>query len=289
LRGRRFNRTKQQHENIKDSSIQGTNNHFIFDTTLLIGIITAIGYYMAFSYEKGYKSYYHINEVFLGDITILNILISIAALVSVWTILYPLVDSFGDMFLSSPVKFGVRRKLLIPCFLILICLYISPKDNVYLWLWGVFLFIALFYNFIFSPLLSEGKGYKRKLISHFKIDNYKDFPTFSEKIHYFISHNKKAGFVFFISIFILSSLFSRLLGEGNAYREKDYLILENTSTYVVIDQFKENFIIAPVDLKTKTITPKFEIVDLKSDKVKLSIEAMFISDGLKVKKRESIK
>ncbi|WP_157843100.1 hypothetical protein [Bacillus sp. FJAT-44742] len=40
----------------------------LFDTTFLVAGITALSYFCAYSYEKGYKKFYGINYVFISDI-----------------------------------------------------------------------------------------------------------------------------------------------------------------------------------------------------------------------------
>ena len=86
-------------------------------------------------------------------------------------------------------------------------------------------------------------------------------------------------------MYLLSSRFV-MLGSKVAAEKEDYLIMESTNdqNFVVINTYKDKFIIAPVNLEKKEITPKFQFIDMKSDKDN-KVEFTLVNTGkLKVKK-----
>ena len=73
-----------------------------------------------------------------------------------------------------------------------------------------------------------------------------------------------------IGLFLLTFVGSFLFGEMLAQERENYFIIHqgNHKEYVVLRKFQQQFIIAPVDLKKKTITPKFQLIDIKSEQDK---------------------
>jgi hypothetical protein len=66
----------------------------------------------------------------------------------------------------------------------------------------------------------------------------------------------------FTIVFVL--IFTTYLGIFSSYKKTEYLVINTDKTYVVIDYYKDLVIIAPVDLETKTIMPKFQFIEIKS-------------------------
>ncbi|MFH0068418.1 hypothetical protein [Peribacillus sp. NPDC056705] len=79
---------------------------------------------------------------------------------------------------------------------------------------------------------------------------------------------------------------STMFGTNSAAEKEDYLIMSSTKNknYIVIKTYQDKFIIAPVNLKRKEITPKFQFIEIKSDKDN-KVEFTLVHTGkLKVKK-----
>lgn len=77
-----------------------------------------------------------------------------------------------------------------------------------------------------------------------------------------------------------------MYGSNSAAEKEDYLIMESTNdqNFVVINTYKDKFIIAPVNLEKKEITPKFQFIEIKSD-IDDKVEFSLVHTGkLKVKK-----
>ncbi|WP_456364874.1 hypothetical protein C1N73_32565 (plasmid) [Priestia aryabhattai] len=69
-------------------------------------------------------------------------------------------------------------------------------------------------------------------------------------------------------IFITSLGWAYFMGVLNAQTSTFHYLVntEKNKNYVMVKTFKEQFIIAPVDLKEKIITPNYQVIDIKSSK-----------------------
>jgi len=105
-------------------------------------------------------------------------------------------------------------------------------------------------------------------------------------------------FLLLIPIVYFASLVFFHLGENEAQRRDEYLIIKyeekikdkktgkekiKETDFVVITESKNNLLIAPVDLDEKAITPTYSIIEAKSTFNKLvKLEAMKFNGGLKI-------
>lgn len=89
-----------------------------------------------------------------------------------------------------------------------------------------------------------------------------------------------------ICIIIMSLLVSYHVGRSSSVNSEDYFIIDQggNDLYVVLRTYKDNFIIAPVDLKRRVITPKFQNIEMKSEKDKKIEWERMHTGKLKVKK-----
>jgi hypothetical protein len=281
--GRRVRINKEQHKQPEKQPI--------IDTTLIIGLLTVAGYYVSFSYEKGYKSYFHLNEIFLSNITLVDVLISIAAISSIWMSFYPIVQFLFEKEENVLFDYFFKKILFIPTVLFLLVMNFFPKDKYSLTFALVVAGIVLFI-FLIPPLLRKEKEYLNKVRAYqIEKSNKKDEElSFTEKMIYLMENNKMAVLIMTIIAIFVSGTLAGSLGRANASKETNYMIIKEPSPYVVIDQNGGNLIIAPIDLKAKTITPKYQIIESKSDmKNPLIIESMKFKGGLDVKDPKKIK
>ncbi|MEW5594313.1 hypothetical protein ABGT24_12420 [Peribacillus frigoritolerans] len=101
-----------------------------------------------------------------------------------------------------------------------------------------------------------------------------------------LANNKQSASKWIMMLCIYSVALSIIFGTNSAAEKEDYLIMSSTNNknYVVIKTFQDKFIIAPVNLKRKEITPKFQFIEIKSDKDN-KVEFTLVHTGkLKVKK-----
>lgn len=285
-----------KHKTIKESEPEEyPERKLIQDTTLLIGFLTILGYYVAFSYEKGYKSYFSLPNIFLDDVNLVNVLVAMAAIGAVWLsmyLLYSLFKNFETIFYILFEKFEstneniiyfFKKVVIFPLFIgFLLILSLPREKSAYIMvLFTVSIIIAI--NFI-PPLFIKGTGYINKLKAY--IGNEESITV--ERIFDVMTNNKRALIMGLVAISIITSNLASIIGYGKASKEENYLIIKEPTPYVVIDNDKDNLIIAPIDLKTQTVTPKYQIIEPKSDMENpLVFEAMRFDGGLKVKDRET--
>lgn len=68
------------------------------------------------------------------------------------------------------------------------------------------------------------------------------------------------------------------MGSTNALHKENYLIIkEKEKNYAVLSNYNDTYIIAPVNLKTKSIEPKFQLIDSDKDKLRDDMPDMSLS------------
>lgn len=140
----------------------------LFDTGLIIGIITVLGYVIAYAYQKGYWQYYGITQEFLTQISIVNILVSITVIVfgigTLFLSYQGLVGPFRNVKTSIYVK--VIMSFLPSFFILSAILILLPRNLIEIKpIYFVYGLLALLILCFTSPIISEFKvkGYKNKL------------------------------------------------------------------------------------------------------------------------------
>ena len=225
-----------KHETIKKSK---SENKLIQDTTLLIGFFTILGYYVAFSYEEGYKTYFSLPNIFLDDVNLVNVLSAMAALSVVWLIMY----IFYKLFLNfqpknENVRYFFKKVLMMPLFFGLLFILILPRGkSIYIMVLTSVL-IALAIKFI-APLSSKEKGYINKL----KAYSGNEESITVEGIFDVITNNNGALIIVLFAVSLGISNLANLIGYGKASKEENYLIIKEPTPYVVIDNDKDNLIL----------------------------------------------
>jgi hypothetical protein len=90
--------------------------------------------------------------------------------------------------------------------------------------------------------------------------------------------------LFFIVLALYGAMF---LGNFCASIKEEYMVIkQNKELFVVVTTYKDNLVIAPLDIKTETITPEFKLIEMKDMK---NTEIIRFEDGLKVKDLKSSK
>jgi len=87
------------------------------------------------------------------------------------------------------------------------------------------------------------------------------------------------------SVFIL--LFALFIGDTIASQKEKYMVLkQKEELFVVVLAYKDNLVIAPLDIKRDTIKPKFQTIEMKDAK---DTEVINFEHGIKVDKARSSK
>ncbi|PAK41053.1 hypothetical protein CHI08_13330 [Peribacillus simplex] len=249
------------------------------DTGLIIGFITAIGYFLAYSFQKGYFTYFGITEIFINKIDIVNIVLAISIVGGVLYIIYIFYDNTGkilDTFSNVYIKYFKAAYL--PLFILGIALVVFMPD--FIKFIGFILVVILGLIFII-PLLNhkDVQGYKNKIEKQL-VKIYEQGFTL-RNIYFAYKNIPSMRFLLTVSLLLISIQIGQFSGYEKAERQREYFIIENKKqNYLVIDKFGDKFIIAPYDNKENTIQQEFQIIDINSD-----FELPFVYQKITVKNK----
>ncbi|KRE70773.1 hypothetical protein [Paenibacillus sp. Soil750] len=254
---------------------------------VMLGVLTLIGYFCAYKFEVGNLAYYNIPDNFVEVelISVLNVVSVIwPNLIPLFYLVISLEDAFS--FKTNTVK-GFAFITSFICILYLGMLFFSGFNWVTTIVMLIFEIFLIIFTFII-PLFKEKSttGYWNK------VENYKPnltVPPFFLRI--INDYGKRTALMIVVAISTLSflPLFSDL-GKREAEREDTYLIATlDGQQKVLIGTYMDSMIIAPVDVASKEITPKFQFIKQKDDDVSKILAFESVKTGpLKVREPRSV-
>jgi len=255
------------------------------DSALLITFITVLGYYLAYSYKKGYLSYYGVPKNMISQVDVINIIIASSALFSIIFVPYLLYVNTNTVLygVNNPIAVIFKNKI-IPLIILGSVLLFAVSSLVWIW-WGAIGLLASCAWVYISPLFIHSKinGYKNKLEEVIRRDTLNE--PFIKKVIRTLKSKSLAKYVLILfGTFYLGNIVY-LIGVENAKKEREYIKLEVDNTvYLVVDVIGENYIITPYDKKTNSIKTKFSIIEIKTNfDDLLEFENIVLKDSLKVK------
>ncbi|PFU64059.1 hypothetical protein COK90_08885 [Priestia megaterium] len=87
---------------------------------------------------------------------------------------------------------------------------------------------------------------------------------------------------FLVSLGLIVIVLAMYCGYASAATKKEYMIVkQEKELYVVVTPYKDNLVIAPLDIKNNTIKPKFQTIEMKDAK---DTEIIKFEHGITVKK-----
>jgi hypothetical protein len=249
--------SNQNDEERKTSAI-----HNIFNNGLLIALIPGYAYLLAFAYEYGYCKHFEL-PLFLISPSLASILIIISVFVlfvfsnlKFLGIVTPLFKILRDPKYSSYYPFLRLNTLFLIATLIVFFIY--------RFYWGILLPILIvwvLYDVIyFAPVWFFDK--KKK--------------SLQERFDAYNSEEDKLDLLVYISSFVdrrvinyslLAALIvgmSFLLGNGKAYNQERFYVLQSDSTQVLLRTYNEILICSKVDYKTHTVSRDYTLLNLKT-------------------------
>lgn len=260
------------------------------DRGVLIGVLTALGYFVAYSYQKGFLSYFGVTDLFLSQITIVSIILSTSV---VGTGLFMAFGAYNHVqhliFKELPESYNpiwiIFKRSLLYLFVVLVLL-ISFIDS---WRSLLIILSGLIIYWYIWPVLNfwKVKGYKNKLKSQLE---YKEKSGFTKNDIIFAWKNYPSFKIIVIVIaFMLLPSIAEVFGVKKAKETEEFYIYQNNQSedYVVIDNVGSKFITAPIDLSTNEIEKKYLVVEQKSGlKNPLIFEKVKIEGGISVKRED---
>ncbi len=234
-----------------------------------VGVVTILGYVLAFLYEKGYTSYFKIPPELI-KIDLINILRFIFYLLALIFILYGILNAcyvFVCSLSSIIQRIILRSAPYFIYFIVGLLISLNTKAwNTYKWSVALVFVIFLFDGFILPLITQRGKGtYYQKLAYQEEKRNKLNIkePNLLDKIippKNILTANKVIN-VIIILVIILTV--SNVIGNAEAERQIEFLVLKNPSNIVVLKIYGDKYICAPFDPNTKTVEKSLYIIDSK--------------------------
>ncbi|MCY9595846.1 hypothetical protein PC41400_07920 [Paenibacillus chitinolyticus] len=243
-------------EEINKGKHEKSSNGLIGEALIVI-LITAFGYLAGYLYEVGYKDYYELPDMFVevGLPTIIK---------STWSLF---------------------RSIMITLLFINILSYLETRrveiSLSYISLMGYIGAFSILYNLGSIGTLAYGLFFAFTIIAYVIIPlvKYREIKSWIDRIFYtektgrnniFKNISQKYGtkvtviFLFF-AIISCNMFLVQEKGKNDAREETEYLVTNTTEPMIVIDSYKDYFILAPVDIKNKTFTPQYKLLKQSKD------------------------
>lgn len=144
----------------------------------------------------------------------------------------------------------------------------------YLICYGLPFVLGKFIKFIVSLLKFIPSKSIQKLVGKMSGENLNDI----EKTKVSISIDKLLH-IYLIILLMAIAAFGRL-GNASAAGKDEYMVIhQDKDLFVVVTSYKDSMIMAPLNLKKESITPKFKAIEMKELK---DAEIIYFENGLKV-------
>ena len=214
---------------------------------IIVSAIPAISYWFAYLYQYSYSLYYDIPTELI-EVNLKNIFVCLFAVLAFLYFLLSLADPLHQI--KKKVHPVLYRKLKIIVFPILLSAAIgftfkvSLKTN--LIIISIYTTLFVFYELILPVFLFKGDIPYLTKLELAQREDYKHESAFD-------SFAKNVGFNYFAMIFTLAigSFFVLFVGAYSAHIKKVHIVTENED-YIILKKYKDNFLLAPLDIESKT-------------------------------------
>lgn len=240
---------------------------------VLIALASAFVYLITYAYEAGYCSHFDIPRTFIS----LNITTILVAAASVGTVIFSSMHLLG--FSVPLLKAGVNPSekqepfrmlfLLNGMFLIAGIFLLKSYDFSWQGFW-IFLATVFFFNLVqFGPGLVAHRK-KESLGERFKAIN-QDRDVFD--IWEFLIEKLGRDKLIFIFWLAMSFMVAYFIGNGEANRQKEFLTLKAPESYVLLRNYGDLIIAAPIDRNKRLVEKEFLMLRASSiDSLELVLE-----------------
>lgn len=274
---------------LKRSSVNKSkvsNSFNWLDTGILIGMVTVLGYVVSYSYQKGFFLYFGVDEIFISEIPLSNIIISISAVSFVLIVLvgiyYNLESILKEISVRSNPVWLMFRSAILPLFIVTTIWFVFIEE------WQLYLIcisMIIFYYFVYPIFLNSGvKGYRNKI--EIRLKEWDKTGVNKNNISLNLKYNPSFKIVLLILITLTSYAVSIIIGYSHAKNKDEFLIysLSENEYFVVIANVGDKFITSPINLTENQISNKYQVIDQKSSlESPLIFEKVKIDGGVKVK------
>lgn len=241
---------------------------------ILIAALTAVGYAVAYYYEKGYKGYFLVPEDYieLNPITIIKVIGSTFA-VAIFSFIA--INNFTILFRQVKKKhpiigFKLSKFMRISLYMFF-AISLQGLNLVGIIVLGIMMIIVAIYIFILPVLLHRKvRGYRQKLIA--SEDKRDDNGQYEMSIPYqVISKIGDRNYKIILSIIFVIALIpnASMIGEANATSQKVFMIVEGYPNYIMVGTYKDYAVVAEMDVKKKEVIPNYKLIKNEEFNAKL--------------------
>ncbi|MBH8599461.1 MULTISPECIES: hypothetical protein [unclassified Thermoactinomyces] len=209
-----------------------------FSDGILLGGVTGLGYFAAYLSDVSYKEYYGLPSLY-ADVSLNTVILAVASIVFVILVL--------AMFLQRPyaMRYGKFVLPVILPFSIGLLLGLKLDYQFKQSLWEIFFFFLVYV--LLTALLLFFAMRQNWLLTGLAL------------VMIVISVSRASGYII-------------------ASNQTEYLVTQGSSPYVVVDTYKDGFVMMPVDLKRHVILPEVLFVD-QAEQIKDSLRLREIKTG----------
>ncbi len=234
-------------------------NYNFISGAVLVAISSLLGYLMAFFYEYGYLSYFHIPTQLI-ELNLTNILIAAVATLGMMFLLLTVLNIFSQMgLLNTKTALGRSRNfaLMYTAYAVIMVLIYKTAWKQSLWLLivaAVLLMIEFLWPFIFQK---DKKTLEEKFLAQEKIEREVISNDLFSRI---IEKIGRSIFQFlFLSLVLLSIAFN--MGRSEALNQKSFVLLGLNSNKTVIRIYSQNLIVIEFDRESKRVANSFLLIN----------------------------
>lgn len=255
-----------------------TNNEpidLLKDAAFLVGLLTALSYFVSFAFKNGYMSYYGLDDLTLSDIGVSDILEAIEKMIKlVWI---PIVTYIIISYFNNIKIFGV---LVIFYFMACIqSIFITPLGYSYSYFSRENYFFSFIEAIVMCVVVFVWIDKRRRSII---IKGINKIISLWRSNNYF-----KVLYIVVILLFSYKIFFE--YGYTQAESKTSYMTIEfsKNKPLVIIDQNDHFVIVSELNQKKNVISDEFELVKLEPQKGNHKVfKQMTFKKGLKVKGSE---
>ncbi|MFB4325586.1 MULTISPECIES: hypothetical protein [Paenibacillus] len=232
---------------------------------ILIGGLTAVGYAIAYYYEKGYKGYFlmpvdyiELNPTMIIRVIGLTLVIGIFLfafidLISIYLNQLKSLNSAVSSIIDNITGLGISYFF----FMMLIGL---NEQSFFMFL--LFLAVISLINFG-MPLLThrKTKGYRNKLEAAVKMEEERNSNSLKGLLYSIRQRLGYKNFRLALYLLLIAATIPNfsLLGKTNANAQTKFMIVEGNPKYIVVGTYKDYAVVAELDTIKKEVIPNYKL------------------------------
>jgi hypothetical protein len=229
--------------------------------SFLIAAIAPIAYLYSFIFEAGSITVYKIPIEFIS-ITLMNIFIAGLSFIIIGIILIVIIDMITAIFQNNENPIVIRLSQIFPIFIgTLAYIFFVLGTPLARSLIGIVVgWIYILYMQLVHPLITQRHihGYRNKLLAESKIKGKGILTDLAKKFRSY----------YMLTFYLMISLFiTYYAGMSSSYQKTTYLVTNTSPEMIVLKVYSNRLIVAPLNIKDRTISSEFVIINLDNENV----------------------